>query len=118
MQGTDGPGILGGPDVRRRIPIKLISKQAVRSKPVTRSQRPASRLPSKIQPGEDGKQTLLVLKGTMIKLKNSEQLPCFLDEFAFKLEERFECKSGDAFGSQRRFPQPMFWDYKVILFSI
>ncbi|XP_067091005.1 E3 ubiquitin-protein ligase Hakai isoform X1 [Osmerus mordax] len=90
MQGTDGPGILGGPDVRRRIPIKLISKQAVRSKPVTRSQRPASRLPSKIQPGED-------------------------DEFAFKLEERFECKSGDAFGSQRRFPQPMFWDYRLNL---
>lgn len=37
------------------------------------------------------------------------------DNFGFKQEERFDCgaKSGDVFGSQRRFPQPLFWDYKV-----
>lgn len=41
MQGTDGP--LGGPDVRRRIPIKLLPKQT-RNKPAPRPQRPAGRL--------------------------------------------------------------------------
>lgn len=41
----------------------------------------------------------------------------FLDGFGYKQEDRFECKSGDAFGSQRRFPQQMFWDYKVGIIS-
>ncbi|KAJ8245298.1 hypothetical protein GJAV_G00269240 [Gymnothorax javanicus] len=73
LQGTDGSGSLGGPDVRRMIPIKLISKQPIRSKPV----RAAS--------------------------------------FGYKQEERVECKSGDAYASHRRYPQPMFWDYKLNL---
>ncbi|KAI1882119.1 hypothetical protein AGOR_G00247400 [Albula goreensis] len=90
LQGTDGSGSLGGPDVRRRIPIKLISKQAVRSKPVVRPQRVMNRIPSKPQPGDE-------------------------DGFAYKQEERFECKSGDAFASQRRYPQQMLWDYKLNL---
>ncbi|KAG9345704.1 hypothetical protein JZ751_008848 [Albula glossodonta] len=89
LQGTDGSGSLGGPDVRRRIPIKLLSKQAIRSKPVVRPQRAMNRLPSKSTGDEEG--------------------------FGYKQEERFECKSGDAFGSQRRFPQQMFWDYKLNL---
>lgn len=54
LQGSDGSGSLGGPDVRRRIPIKLISKQPLRSKPPPRAQRPSSR-PCKNEPGEDGK---------------------------------------------------------------
>lgn len=42
-------------------------------------------------------------------------LLCVTDKFGFKQEERFDCgaKSGDVFASQRRFPQPLFWDYKV-----
>ncbi|KAJ8381630.1 hypothetical protein SKAU_G00024080 [Synaphobranchus kaupii] len=90
LQGTDGSGSLGGPDVRRRIPITLISKQVIRSKPVVRPQRAMSRLPSKSKTGDE-------------------------ENFGYKQEERFECKSGDAFGSQRRFPQQMFWDYKLNL---
>uniref|UniRef100_A0A671MSA1 E3 ubiquitin-protein ligase Hakai n=1 Tax=Sinocyclocheilus anshuiensis TaxID=1608454 RepID=A0A671MSA1_9TELE len=88
MQGTDGP--LGGPDVRRRIPIKLLPKQA-RNKPAPRPQRPAGRLPSKAHSGEEG--------------------------LNFKQEDRFDCgvKAGDAFASQRRFPQQLYWDYKLNL---
>lgn len=54
LQGSDGSGSLGGPDVRRRIPIKLISKQPLRTKPPPRTQRPGSRQP-KLEAGEDGK---------------------------------------------------------------
>ncbi|XP_060784119.1 E3 ubiquitin-protein ligase Hakai isoform X2 [Neoarius graeffei] len=89
LQGTDGSGALGGPDVRRRIPIKLLSKQTLRSKPPARPQRPTARLPSNGQSDE-------------------ETFPC-------KQEERFECKAGDAFGKQRRFPHPLFWDFKLNL---
>ncbi|KAF1372611.1 hypothetical protein PFLUV_G00267620 [Perca fluviatilis] len=91
LQGSDGSGILGGPDVRRRIPIKLISKQPIRSKPQPRTQRPSSR-PCKSEAGED-------------------------DTFGFKQEERFDCgaKAGDVFATQRRFPQALFWDYKLNL---
>ncbi|XP_038874141.1 E3 ubiquitin-protein ligase Hakai-like isoform X2 [Salvelinus namaycush] len=90
LQGTDGSGILGSPDVRRRIPIKLLSKQPVRSKAVNHSQRPLSRLPSKTQSNDE-------------------------EGFGFKQEDRFERKSGDALGNQRRFSQPLFWDYKLNL---
>ncbi|XP_017330537.1 E3 ubiquitin-protein ligase Hakai isoform X2 [Ictalurus punctatus] len=89
LQGTDGSGALGGPDVRRRIPIKLLTKQTVRSKPPARPQRPTARLPSNGQ-------------------INDETFTC-------KQEERFECKAGDAFGKQRRFPHPLFWDFKLNL---
>ncbi|KAM9402435.1 E3 ubiquitin-protein ligase Hakai isoform 1-T1 [Salvelinus alpinus] len=92
LQGTDGSGSLGGPDVRRRIPIKLISKPTIRSKPATRTQRPMGRQPSKPQAGDE-------------------------ESFSFKQEERFDCgtKAGDVFASQRRFPQQMFWDFKLNL---
>ncbi|XP_076152777.1 E3 ubiquitin-protein ligase Hakai isoform X1 [Alosa pseudoharengus] len=92
MQGTEGSGSLGGLDVRRRIPIKLLSKQAVRSKPVTRSQRPTGRQGSTTQAGEE-------------------------DVHSYKKDERFDCgaKAGDVFASQRRYPQPMYWDYKLNL---
>ncbi|KAG8005756.1 E3 ubiquitin-protein ligase Hakai, partial [Nibea albiflora] len=91
LQGSDGSGSLGGPDVRRRIPIKLISKQPLRSKPQPRIQRPGNR-PSKSEAGDD-------------------------DTFGFKQEERFDCgaKAGDVFATQRRFPQQLFWDYKLNL---
>ncbi|KAK5876978.1 hypothetical protein CesoFtcFv8_026275 [Champsocephalus esox] len=91
LQGSDGSGCLGGPDVRRRIPIKLISKQPLRSKPPPRTQRPSSRLP-KVESGED-------------------------EKFGFKQEERFDCgaKAGDVFANQRRFPQALFWDFKLHL---
>ncbi|CAG13991.1 unnamed protein product, partial [Tetraodon nigroviridis] len=89
LQGSDGSGSLGGPDVRRRIPIKLISKQPLRSKPPPRIQRPSCR-PPKIEPGED-------------------------DNFGFKQDDRFDCgaKAVEVYPGQRRFPQPLFWDYKV-----
>ncbi|KAJ3611976.1 hypothetical protein NHX12_020255 [Muraenolepis orangiensis] len=91
LQGSDGSGNLGGPDVRRRIPIKLLSKQPVRTKPQPRPPRSTSR-PSKTPAGEE-------------------------ESFGFKQEERFDCgaKAGDVFGSQRRYPQQMFWDYKLNL---
>lgn len=40
---------------------------------------------------------------------------CVTDNFGFKQEERFDCgaKAGDVFAGQRRFPQQMYWDYKV-----
>ncbi|XP_051976162.1 E3 ubiquitin-protein ligase Hakai isoform X2 [Xyrauchen texanus] len=87
FQGTDGSGSLGGLDVRRQIPIKLLSKQSVRGKTAARPQRPNNRLPSK---------------------SDEEHL-------SHNQEERSECKSGDAYGNQRRFPQPIFWDYKLNL---
>uniref|UniRef100_A0A8C1V610 E3 ubiquitin-protein ligase Hakai n=1 Tax=Cyprinus carpio TaxID=7962 RepID=A0A8C1V610_CYPCA len=90
LQGTDGSGSLGGLDVRRQIPIKLLSKQTERGKLPTRPQRPDTRLPS----------------------KNEEE------PFSYNQEERFECKSGDAYGNQRRFPQPIFWDYKLNLIGV
>ncbi|XP_043964395.1 E3 ubiquitin-protein ligase Hakai isoform X1 [Gambusia affinis] len=91
LPGGDGSGSLSDLDVRRRIPIKLLSKPPLRSKPPPRIQRPGIR-PCKPEPGED-------------------------DKFNFKQEERFDCctKAGDVFGSQRRFPQPLFWDYKLNL---
>ncbi|XP_057186518.1 E3 ubiquitin-protein ligase Hakai isoform X1 [Triplophysa rosa] len=87
LQGTDGSVALGGLDVRRQIPIKLLSKQSIRGKPATRPQRSTTRLHSK-----------------------SDE-----ESFNYKQEERFECKSGDAYGNQRRYPQPLFWDYKLSL---
>uniref|UniRef100_A0A8C1Z1R8 Uncharacterized protein n=1 Tax=Cyprinus carpio TaxID=7962 RepID=A0A8C1Z1R8_CYPCA len=51
LQGTDGSGSLGGLDVRRQIPIKLLSKQTERGKLPTRPQRPDTRLPSKNEEG-------------------------------------------------------------------
>lgn len=69
LQGSDGSGSLGGPDVRRRIPIKLLSKQAIRSKPPPRIQRPGSR-PPKSETGEDGRLIvkLALLLGMFITL--------------------------------------------------
>lgn len=46
-------------------------------------------------------------------VKSPCQTLLFLEAFTSKQEERFECKAGDAFGKQRRFPHPLFWDYKV-----
>uniref|UniRef100_A0A3Q2D593 Cbl proto-oncogene like 1 n=1 Tax=Cyprinodon variegatus TaxID=28743 RepID=A0A3Q2D593_CYPVA len=92
LPGGDGSGGLSDLDVRRQIPIKLLSKPPLRSKPPPRTQRPGGGRPCKGTPGED-------------------------DKFGFKQEERFDCgtKAGDVFGSQRRFPQPLFWDYKLNL---
>ncbi|XP_033831877.2 E3 ubiquitin-protein ligase Hakai [Periophthalmus magnuspinnatus] len=89
LQGSDGSGSLGGPDVRRRIPIKLISKPPLRSKPPPRAPRPGGRV-CKSETGED-------------------------ENFGFKPEERFDCGAKDVYGNQRRFPQPLFWDFKLNL---
>ncbi|KAK7896865.1 hypothetical protein WMY93_022190 [Mugilogobius chulae] len=89
LQGSDGSGSLGGPDVRRRIPIKLISKPPLRSKPPPRATRPGGRV-CKSETGED-------------------------DNFGFKQDERFDCPVKDVYGNQRRFPQPLFWDFKINL---
>ncbi|XP_019721583.1 E3 ubiquitin-protein ligase Hakai [Hippocampus comes] len=92
LQGSDGSGSLGGPDVRRRIPIKLISKQPLRIKPPPRVQRPGNRPQLKTETAEKD------------------------DNFGFK-QDKFDCggKAGDVFAAQRRYPQPLFWDYKLNL---
>ncbi|XP_072715840.1 E3 ubiquitin-protein ligase Hakai isoform X1 [Ciconia boyciana] len=90
LQGTNSSGSLGGLDVRRRIPIKLISKQANKTKPAPRTPRNMNRMPSKTQAGDE-------------------------EEFDYNEEERYECKGSEMFGNQRRFPGPIFWDYKINL---
>ncbi|XP_043944491.1 E3 ubiquitin-protein ligase Hakai isoform X2 [Protopterus annectens] len=90
LQGTNSSGSLGGPDVRRRIPIKLISKQTTKIKASPRSQRTMSRLPGKTQAVED-------------------------ENFNYSEEERYENKGGEMFGNQRRFPGHMFWEVKINL---
>uniref|UniRef100_F6VJX7 E3 ubiquitin-protein ligase Hakai n=1 Tax=Xenopus tropicalis TaxID=8364 RepID=F6VJX7_XENTR len=81
-----GMGSLSGLDVRRRIPIKLISKHPNKSKPPPRPQRNMNRMPTKPQPG-----------------------------FDYNEEERYENKGGDMFNNQRRFPAHVFWDFKLNL---
>ncbi|XP_028668899.2 LOW QUALITY PROTEIN: E3 ubiquitin-protein ligase Hakai [Erpetoichthys calabaricus] len=89
LQGTDGSVSLGGPDVRRRIPLKLISKQTNRSKPPPRPQRNMNRIASKQQNADN-------------------------ESFGYSEEELYDCKVPDVFGSQRRFLQ-IFWDVKLNL---
>ncbi|ERE74180.1 E3 ubiquitin-protein ligase [Cricetulus griseus] len=86
LQGTNSSGSLGGLDVRRRIPIKLISKQANKVKPAPRTQR-TIRMPAKVPPGDEG--------------------------FDYNEEQRYDCKGGELFGNQRRFPGHLFWDFKI-----
>ncbi|KAK9399379.1 E3 ubiquitin-protein ligase Hakai [Crotalus adamanteus] len=88
LQGTNSSGTLGGLDVRRRIPIKLISKQNIKAKPTPpRPTRNMNRVPSKA--GDE--------------------------EFDYNDEERYECKGADVFSNQRRFPGLLFWDFKLNL---
>nr|KAF6469066.1 Cbl proto-oncogene like 1 [Molossus molossus] len=54
LQGTNSSGSLGGLDVRRRIPIKLISKQGNKAKPAPRTPRTINRMPAKAPPGDEG----------------------------------------------------------------
>ncbi|MEQ2293361.1 hypothetical protein AMECASPLE_032534 [Ameca splendens] len=54
LLGGDGSGSLSDLDVRRQIPIKLLSKPPLRSKPPPRTQRPGGR-PCKSNSGEDGR---------------------------------------------------------------
>ncbi|XP_069485253.1 E3 ubiquitin-protein ligase Hakai isoform X5 [Ambystoma mexicanum] len=96
LQGTNSTGSLGGLDVRRRIPIKLISKQTTnpnantnKNKIQIRSPRSMPRVPIKAQSGDE-------------------------EGFDYE-EERYDCKSGDMFVNQRRFPGHLFWDYKINL---
>ncbi|XP_077450568.1 E3 ubiquitin-protein ligase Hakai [Stigmatopora argus] len=92
LQGSDGSGSLGGPEVRKRIPIKLISKPPLRTKPLPRVQRPGNR--------------------PLLKSETAEKD----DNFGFKKDKfDFGGKSGDMFAAQRRYPQPLFWDYKLNL---
>ncbi|XP_007669171.2 E3 ubiquitin-protein ligase Hakai isoform X3 [Ornithorhynchus anatinus] len=88
LQGTNSSGSLGGLDVRRRIPIKLISKQTNKAKPAPRAPRSMTRMPSKAQPGDE-------------------------EGFDYSEEERYDCKGGDLFGTQRRFPGHIFWDFQI-----
>ncbi|PIO34966.1 hypothetical protein AB205_0144260 [Aquarana catesbeiana] len=83
-------GSLSGLDVRRRIPIKLISKHPNKSKPSPRPPRNMSRIPAKSQQGEE-------------------------EGFDYNEEERYENKTSDMFGNQRRFPAHLFWDFKLNL---
>ncbi|XP_077850888.1 E3 ubiquitin-protein ligase Hakai isoform X3 [Macaca mulatta] len=88
LQGTNSSGSLGGLDVRRRIPIKLISKQANKAKPAPRTQRTINRMPAKAPPGDE-------------------------EGFDYNEEERYDCKGGELFGNQRRFPGHLFWDFQI-----
>ncbi|XP_072097177.1 E3 ubiquitin-protein ligase Hakai-like [Mobula birostris] len=90
LQATDSSGCLGGVDVRRRIPIKLISKQSNRNRISTRSQRNMNRNSSKSVPTDE-------------------------EGFDYNEDEIYECKSGEVFGNQRRFSLQFFWDFKVNL---
>ncbi|MGH0128622.1 UNVERIFIED_CONTAM: hypothetical protein FKN15_058451 [Acipenser sinensis] len=90
LQGTDGSGSLGGPDVRRRIPLKLINKQVIRNKATARTPRIMNRIPSKPQNVDE-------------------------EGFGYNEEERYECKGGEVFGGKRRFPIKIFWDCKINL---
>lgn len=79
LQGSDGSGSLGGPDVRRRIPIKLISKQPLRSKPPPRTQRPGSR-PPKLEASEDGKLILALPVQSKVAQKHlNEEKKCMME---------------------------------------
>lgn len=64
LQGTNSSGTLGGLDVRRRIPIKLISKQANKVKPAPRTQRTISRMPAKAPPGDEGNSCVVLSECT------------------------------------------------------
>ncbi|XP_068132387.1 E3 ubiquitin-protein ligase Hakai isoform X1 [Hyperolius riggenbachi] len=90
LQGTNSMGSLSGLDVRRRIPIKLISKHPNKSKPSPRPPRNMNRIPAKTQQGEE-------------------------EGFDYNEEERYENKANDMFGNQRRFPAHIFWDFKLNL---
>ncbi|TRY56149.1 hypothetical protein DNTS_015268 [Danionella cerebrum] len=49
----------------------------------------------------------------------ASRLPPKREEFlGYKQEERFDSKSGDPHGKQRRFSQPIFWDYKLNLIGV
>lgn len=63
LQGTNSSGSLGGLDVRRRIPIKLISKQANKVKPAPRTQR-TIRMPAKVPPGDEGNSCIVLSECT------------------------------------------------------
>lgn len=64
---------------------------------------------------------LSILSDIMMHYKRSLFSKLFLLEgFNFKQEDRFDCgvKAGDAFASQRRFPQQLYWDFKVHLYKL
>nr|KAF6417999.1 Cbl proto-oncogene like 1 [Rousettus aegyptiacus] len=85
LQGTNSSGSLGNLDVRRRIPIKLISKQGNKAKAAPRTPRTINRMPAKAPP----------------------------EGFDYNEEERYDCKGGELFGNQRRFPGHLFWDFQI-----
>lgn len=37
----------------------------------------------------------------------------FSEGFDYNEEERYDCKGGELFGNQRRFPGHLFWDFQV-----
>lgn len=39
----------------------------------------------------------------------------FSEGFDYNEEERYDCKGGELFGNQRRFPGHLFWDFQVRL---
>ncbi|GCC38208.1 hypothetical protein chiPu_0016720, partial [Chiloscyllium punctatum] len=90
LQGTDGSGCLSGVDVRRRIPIKLISKQSNRNRISSRIQRNMSR-------------------------NSTKSLTADEEGFDYNDDGSYECKSGEVFGNQHRFPLQFFWDFKINL---
>ncbi|KAJ8249620.1 hypothetical protein COCON_G00228360 [Conger conger] len=60
--------------------------------------------------GADVRRAIKLISKQPIRTK-----PVRAGSVGYKQEERFECKSGDAYASHRRFPQQMFWDYKLNL---
>ncbi|XP_059241885.1 uncharacterized protein LOC132007645 [Mustela nigripes] len=72
LQGTNSSGSLGGLDVRRRIPIKLISKQGNKTKTAPRAPRTINRMPAKAPPGDEvqGQQTGVWTKSSPVFVKS------------------------------------------------
>uniref|UniRef100_A0A8C2MTB3 Uncharacterized protein n=1 Tax=Cricetulus griseus TaxID=10029 RepID=A0A8C2MTB3_CRIGR len=79
---------------KERIPIKLIFKQANKVKPVSPTERTISRMPAKAPPSNE-------------------------EGFDYNEEQWYDCKRGELFGNQRRFPGCLFffffffWDFKI-----
>ena len=57
-----------------------------------------------------------LVKGSKVKCEiwKVNRYPFLFSEgFDYNEEERYDCKGGELFGSQRRFPGHLFWDFQV-----
>lgn len=87
LQGTNSSGSLGGLDVRRRIPIKLISKQGNKAKASPRTPRTINRMPAKAPPGDE-------------------------EGFDYNEEERYDCKGVNCLEISEDFQDTFFGTFR------